>query len=649
MLLSMVMLTAMTLTGMLLLRSSMDVVKGSKQGSREVLFIPSAHSFASLFKQELSDNFETLKDDATYKDCVTNSEEFLKSLQNPQGVCPNAPFHLTHLVTGSNSSDIVFGDFAQTSFLPKQSLNNLKMSFKVTDFNVKANHITGDLEVEVGTAQNAASKKIQMIVNLERTISSPWNLSSNHLCRSVPGSVCSDDVAASPSPPPAGPPTPPPGPGGPNPPEFCPSSICSPTLIQCLNEGAKNAPVTSITNAAQLKTITAKKHYRLENDITIDGNWSTRVALDKSVLDGNGHTITLNMDNQGRGHMDGIFSGVYCSYLKDLTVKTVKPRYFTFGHGVEHSTFNHLSIEGTFNIGGIAKSIKNSMVNDLSIDIKYISGDHYSYRFTVGGIFAFPPGGIASTAEKCKITNVNYKVNHPQPIAGEACSDCGGLVATAIDTIFENIHGKGNGIQGGIARAMDGGSIKNCTFEGSLGDPRLGRVGGLIGFIGAKNDVKISQCRTRGDITSSNNSGGLIGYVTKQANHNPQILIEDSFSEMSNTSKLRNTYPQGALIGSVSVGTSLMLNRTYATGKQLPANNPCGLIGDSVPSGNTNGMNVQASFWDKDSTLCATSRLGGSAKSTTEMKDQVTYAGWDFTNIWEMPSSGGYPQLRGLP
>ena len=59
---------------------------------------------------------------------------------------------------------------------------------------------------------------------------------------------------------------------------------------------------------------------------------------------------------------------------------------------------------------------------------------------------------------------------------------------------------------------------------------------------------------------------------------------------------------------------------------------------------------VSASYWDRQATLQTISSGSESSfgKTTEEMKQQVTYAGWDFTATWGLDASVnlGYPHLR---
>ncbi len=55
--------------------------------------------------------------------------------------------------------------------------------------------------------------------------------------------------------------------------------------------------VVSVTSASQLESLTAGKYYRLDADLEITGMWFGTFETMNAVLDGNGHTITLNTSN----------------------------------------------------------------------------------------------------------------------------------------------------------------------------------------------------------------------------------------------------------------------------------------------------------------------------------------------------------------
>jgi len=57
---------------------------------------------------------------------------------------------------------------------------------------------------------------------------------------------------------------------------------------------------------------------------------------------------------------------------------------------------------------------------------------------------------------------------------------------------------------------------------------------------------------------------------------------------------------------------------------------------------------IHNSYWDIE-TSGQSSSDGGEGKTTAEMKQQATFIGWDFTNIWDIIEGVTYPYLRWQP
>ena len=100
----------------------------------------------------------------------------------------------------------------------------------------------------------------------------------------------------------------------------------------------------------------------------------------------------------------------------------------------------------------------------------------------------------------------------------------------------------------------------------------------------------------------------------------------------------------GGLIGSIESGYVIDCFASGAVERQFGdychGTCPGGLIGHAR-------INLYDSFWDRQTT--GQSQSSGSqseyGKTTSQMKSQSTFTGWDFDTIWYMPS-GGYPALR---
>lgn len=159
---------------------------------------------------------------------------------------------------------------------------------------------------------------------------------------------------------------------------------------------------------------------------------------------------------------------------------------------------------------------------------------------------------------------------------------------------------------GGIAGKLAGHArIDGCSVEGALSAP-IGRVsiGGLVGTMDSSS-VMTSYSNCTITAVSPSNLGGLIG-------HWVESTMMNSYSSSRFVVDIMDKYWFGGLVG-------------YGYHR---FNHP-----------------IQSCYWDIETSGIDTSKIGGSGKSTAEMKTESTYSGWDFTNTWSM-SADGYPQLR---
>ncbi|HOV32978.1 MAG TPA: DUF5011 domain-containing protein [Candidatus Hydrogenedens sp.] len=212
-------------------------------------------------------------------------------------------------------------------------------------------------------------------------------------------------------------------------------------------------------------------------------------------------------------------------------------------------------------------------------------------------------------------------------IKGE--NSVGGLVglndeSTVLDSFSAgSIQGSENSIGGlvgwntSVGRVL--GSYNTGTVEGKS------YVGGLVGH--NDSSIVISSYST-GTVKGHNASvGGLIGYSSSggvsncystgavEGNSNVGGLIGTNASGVTVT----NCYSMGLVVGTISVG---------------------GLIGIS-------GGTVNNSYWDIQTSGQSTS-VGGTGKTTAEMKLKATFIGWDFGTYWNIIETFTYPFLRGF-
>jgi uncharacterized repeat protein (TIGR02543 family) len=184
-----------------------------------------------------------------------------------------------------------------------------------------------------------------------------------------------------------------------------------------------------------------------------------------------------------------------------------------------------------------------------------------------------------------------------------------GVVAAAIN---------GSGAFLGILVGYNWGStISDCSASGEV----TGR-NALGGLVGDNWEGTISNCYATGEVTGMNGLGGLVG---------------------SNSGNITNCYATGAVIGTRELGGLAGANyygtitNCYATGAVTGNDVLGGLVGSNYSS------TISNCYWDKDTTGQPGSSGGGTGKTTAEMKQEATFAGWDFTDTWLIMENQSYP------
>lgn len=138
---------------------------------------------------------------------------------------------------------------------------------------------------------------------------------------------------------------------------------------------------------------------------------------------------------------------------------------------------------------------------------------------------------------------------------------------------------------------------------------------------------------SRGDYAGA---GGVAGFCSGCTGHEVIDVAVDV--ETYST----GNYPMGGLWG--QSGTTTTFNRTYARGFSTNTH--------AQASSHIEGTEGACSLSENgyyDSTVEPTlTSCGGTGKTTTQMKNQSTYVGWDFENIWNINEeiNEGYPYLR---
>lgn len=182
-------------------------------------------------------------------------------------------------------------------------------------------------------------------------------------------------------------------------------------------------------------------------------------------------------------------------------------------------------------------------------------------------------------------------------------------------------------------------------------------IGGLVGYL---SDSKLSKSHSECHVAAYNSIGGLVGnnafssisesYATGTVNGN-EVQSDTKAGGLvgkNSVSSITNSYATGQVSGYQYVGGLVGYNEagstitySYSSGRVDGTGETGGLVGYVTGATTTN------SYWDTETSGTTTS-AGGEGKNTAEMKTQLTFTDWDFTNIWGMNSSinDGYPHLK---
>jgi PGF-pre-PGF domain-containing protein len=244
----------------------------------------------------------------------------------------------------------------------------------------------------------------------------------------------------------------------------------------------------------------------------------------------------------------------------------------------------------------------------------------YIYRPSAAsvGLFGFTASG--SVIENVGIVDVNITGNaYVGGLVGENEGDTiAGSYVTGNITAIRQVGGLVGANYGGITDSYFSGNI-----IGSVTEATSRSIGGLTGY----NCGDINNSYSAGTVSGYQFVGGLVG-----ANEYCEIINSYSTADVNGYSQV------GGLVGYDDGST---ITATYSTGIVTGTIQAGGLVGYAL------GSEITESYWDTD-TSGMTESDGGEGKTTSQMKQQSTFADWDFEDIWYIHSSinNGYPQLR---
>lgn len=160
--------------------------------------------------------------------------------------------------------------------------------------------------------------------------------------------------------------------------------------------------------------------------------------------------------------------------------------------------------------------------------------------------------------------------------------------------------------------------------------------------------INIEECYSTGTVQGASNVGGLIGFL-----YNARVVNSYSTSNLDETLGWRTTlwgreYMFRYFGGFAGSSGGLEVINCYSAGKVagVPYGNYTQVEYKGFLGADTYAYNdVSSSYFDIDK--AGRTDSFATAKSTQEMKQQITFNGWNFINIWGIESgfNDGYPFL----
>jgi len=275
----------------------------------------------------------------------------------------------------------------------------------------------------------------------------------------------------------------------------------------------------------------------------------------------------------------------------------------------------------TNDIGLFGYTVSGAVIKNVGlVDVNIIGGN------SVGGLVGWNFGDISNSYTSGSVSG-SFMV--------------GGLVGWNIFGNITNsystgsVSGSGSSCSvGGLVGGNNNGAITNSFATGSVSGSGGGSdsaISALGGLVGGNNNGAITNSFATGSVSAGDYSdthvGGLVG-------HTHYGTITNSYSTGSVSGNCGNV---GGLVGASNRG---IITNSYSTGSVTDLGFHCssvkGLLGQNIDG------TITDSYWDIVTSGQSTS-AGGTGKTTAEMMQQATFAGWDYATIWAIKEGVSYP------
>jgi hypothetical protein len=322
------------------------------------------------------------------------------------------------------------------------------------------------------------------------------------------------------------------------------------------------------------------------------------------------------------------------------------------------------SVVGTEYVGGLVGMLNIGSVSGCS-NTGTVTGSGDSVGGLIGANTVGTNYTAISTVSKCHATGAVTGNTGSMTDAG----GIGGLIGSndsVVSECYATCDVRSVDIcVGGLIGNNVGGSVTECHATGTVVGGEY--VGGLIG--GSSGSNPISKCYATGDVTGNDNSiGGLIGrfyfdgvlsrcYATGNVTGYYNLIgglvgasyqgctISDCYATGDVTGHDTQVGSAGGLVGGGSGGA---IFRCYSIGAVSGGAYTGGLIGWGAQTMTDTYWNTQTSGQTAAFGQTTETSSGGTGLTTLQMKQQASFANWDFTATPVWGIQGAYPYLADL-
>ena len=331
-------------------------------------------------------------------------------------------------------------------------------------------------------------------------------------------------------------------------------------------------------------------------------------------------TATTNW-NSGAGFapIGGVFTGIFDGN----------------GHVIRGLTINR---PGQSGIGLFQRTDTGCVMRRVELNNGSVRGGE-----CVGTLAAYVDGGIF---EECVATCDVSGTGYVGGLLGDSMWSSGTRLVKCCATgsvTAQNSNPRGAYDAGGLVGILEHGFVEDCYAMGNVSCAN--NAGGLIGESRFRGDMVmnvIRRCYSTGSATGQTGVGGMIGQDGQAS------LIRQCFSTgfVKGKSAVGCVigYGSGYLIGQENGTLITSLGESYAVGRRKRI---------EVSGGALTGFEDcyywnPTAYWDADTTWAANQQYTSSGRTTTQMKQQANYEGWDFENTWAIEEGVSYPYLPGV-